>query len=144
MPYTWSTNATRLKNLFQNEGRVVSDDLSLYIETAELLVADQCLASGYLDVKLELIHLWLSAHAYDTYRPRVAQEGIATGPRQMFEFVKTDLGLNNTKFGQWAMRLDTAGNLAALENSMKKVTKPLNPASETLGVGWLGTAWGDQ
>lgn len=115
------------------------DDLTAFIDTASLLVTDICTSSGYSDAKLELVERWLSAHYYDIHRPRAFSEN-ARGIGEQYEFIKVDLHLNVTKYGQQAMIIDTAGNLAALNNSMKKVTIPL-AAGGTAGSRWLGTAW---
>lgn len=116
------------------------DDLTPYIETANLLVTDVCTSSGYSSAKLELIERWLASHAYDVNRPREQAEAVNPGPSVSYERVKVDLGLHNTKYGQMAMFLDTAGNLAALQNALNVVKK--NPTALT-GVPesrWLGTS----
>lgn len=113
-----------------------TDDLDPFIEAASSLVDSECTASGYDAVKLERIERWLAAHFYVVYAPRRAAEGIAGGPQQTIENIKVDLGLWNTKYGQQAMMLDTAGNLAALANEMMDVKKALGGGASTK---WLGT-----
>src|SRR5581483_12065404 len=85
------------------------DDLTAFVGTASMMVDSECTASGYSNDRLELIERYLSAHLYCFLKPRVAQEGIATGPHEMFEFVKNDLGLRLTKYGQTALDLDPEG-----------------------------------
>lgn len=115
-------------------------DLTSFVDTASLLVTDVVVAGSpdYSDEKLELIERWLAAHFYVVNDPRTAQEGVS-GVQEQFEVVKVDLGLNVTKYGQQAMRLDTDGNLAALENAMTKVQKPLPGGGHTSASYWLGT-----
>ena len=116
------------------------DSLTAYIDTANALVTELCTDSGYSDVRLELIERWLSSHFYDINRPRTQSEAVtgSSGVQESFERVKVDLGLHNTKYGQTAMFLDTAGNLAALTNTLNVVKKAVAAAgaSETK---WLGT-----
>lgn len=111
-----------------------AEDLIPFIESAHQLIVAVCLESGYTDGELELIERWLAAHFYDHMKPRVAADAVtgAVGVSERFENITTDLGLNVTKYGQQAMRMDYFGNLAALDNKLKK----------TLGVKkkftWLG------
>lgn len=91
------------------------DDVSPFIESANMLVTDVCTNSGYSDAKLELIERWLSAHFYAIMRPRAFLEQ-ADVIREQIES-KVGLGLDVTRYGQQAKLLDTAGNLAALDNT---------------------------
>jgi hypothetical protein len=86
--------------------------LTPFIETANNLVDQVCLASGYSDATLELIERWLSAHFYATRDPRTSQEAVK-GIMEEFEGT-TKIGLNNTRYGQQALLLDTKGNLALI------------------------------
>lgn len=132
------TNEPAVRLILQQSGVPVTSDLTPYIDTASSIVTDHCTASGYSNEKLELIERWLGAHFYALDDPRVVQEGIATGPHQQFEFFKTDLGLDNTKYGQTAKRLDPAGNLAAFENALKEVKIGLSPAGGGASTRWVG------
>ncbi len=114
--------------------------LAAYIDTANQLVTDLCTASGYSDFKLELIERWLAAHFYATNRPRTESEAIS-GASEKYEPIRVDLWLWNTKYGQQAAVIDTAGNLAAQMNALKKVTKVL-AVGGTGGAAesrWLGS-----
>lgn len=106
------------------------DDLDPFIEPANMLVTDVCTSSGYSDAKLEIIERWLSAHFYAILRPRNFLEQVDTLREQIES--KIDLGLNVTRYGQQAMRLDTAGNLAALNNKMKEIVV------SRMSITWLG------
>ncbi len=97
------------------------DVLAAYIDTANQLVSDVCTNSGYSSAKLELIERWLGAHFYAINRPRTTMESIAGGTQEQYQKMITDLFLNNSPYGQQAMVIDTAGNLAALCNRLKKV-----------------------
>jgi hypothetical protein len=113
------------------------DDLTAYIDTANTLVTERCTASGYSDLRLELIERWLTAHFYACNRRRTLQEGVSGGANEGFDPIKTDLFFDNTVYGQQALMLDTAGNLAALQNAMKTVKIHL-PAGGKPRTSWLG------
>jgi hypothetical protein len=114
-------------------------DLTPFIDSASLLVTKECTSSGYTDGHLELIERWLAAHFYDVNFPRRSMGGAGEGVTEQMEPVRVDLGFNNTKYGQQALRLDVAGNLAGLENWQKTVKKPTGFGARTK---WLGTADG--
>lgn len=117
------------------------DDVAPFVESSNALVNSECLESGYDDARLELIERWLAAHFYSVNRRRVASEGVTSsggGVNQSFDRPTLGLGLKNTTHGQQAMRLDTAGNLAALDNEMDVIRKLL-PANRSR-VKWLGSS----
>jgi hypothetical protein len=91
-----------------------SIDLTPFIEVANNVVDQVCLASSYSNATLELIERWLAAHFYATRDPRTNQESVK-GIIEQFEGT-TKVGLNNTRYGQQALLIDTAGNLAALDD----------------------------
>lgn len=112
-------------------------DLTPFIDTAHLVVNDNCAASGYSDAKLELLERWLAAHYVCIFDPRT-KSADADGPKEAYEDIKVDLGFNVTKYGQQALRLDTAGSLAALNNALNKVTIPLPVKAGVVSTRWLG------
>lgn len=118
------------------------DDLQPFLDTAAQIVTDVCLTSGYSDDKLELIERWLSAHMYCAFKERRSAErvsGPGGGVAQTFQPFKVDLYFNNTRYGQTAVELDTKGNLAALQQNLRKggkaVTKSVGPCPRW-GYGW--------
>lgn len=113
------------------------DDLSSYIETATTLVDSECAASTYTVEKFELIERWLAAHFYACNIRRTQQSTVFGGVAEDVDRPKFELMLNNTLYGQQAMLLDTDGNLAALNNSLQEIKKPL-PIYK-VGVTWLGS-----
>lgn len=85
--------------------------LTPFIELATEIVDDHCLQSSYSVAKLEKIERWLAAHFYALRDRRVQSE--TAGP--VSETKETPvLGklLHQTTYGQTAMLIDTAGNLA--------------------------------
>jgi hypothetical protein len=116
------------------EGIVANDDdtdLTTFIEAANSLVTDCCGTAGYTDTKLELIERWLSAHFFCVFSPRAIEEQ-ASSVRERFEN-KVDLGLDLTRYGQQAKRLDTAGGLALADRLAKEGKRAF-----VAGMSWLG------
>ena len=95
-------------------------DFTPFIETANNLVDQVCLESDYSDATLELIERWLAAHFYAQLDPRTVMEEVR-GARERFEG-ETKIRLDNTRYGQQAMIIDTAGNLKALNEGKGKIT----------------------
>lgn len=121
----------------------VGDDLTGAIDTAHQLVTDCCLSYTvpYSDVKLELIERWLAAHCYAMNRPRASLEsasGGGGGVSQQFEPSKAGFGLRETKYGSFAMSLDTGGNLALMQNTMDKRLGALPGGAPAASIRWAG------
>jgi hypothetical protein len=114
----------------------VSISLTSFIEVANALVTELCTDSGYDATRLELIERWLSAHFYAIRDPRTVSEK-ADVVAQSFRS-KVDLGFNVTHYGQMAMRIDTDGNLAALDK------RTLEGQRKSLGVSWVGLSETEQ
>lgn len=108
-----------------------SIDLDPFIETANALVTELCVPSGYNAARLELIERWLSAHFYAVRESRAASEG--AGAVSVSYQNAVDLDLKCTMYGQQAMLLDTAGGLAGLNLQSKGGAVP------HASVTWLGT-----
>lgn len=111
-------------------------DLDQCIETANMMVTDNCTESDYSDAKLELIERYLSAHFYEIISAR--RKFAAAGKVQQSTESKVDLGLDLTRYGQTAKIIDNAGNLAALDNALKTVKKGLAVGIQAK-ILWLGT-----
>ena len=116
-------------------GGIIEVDASIsmdpFIEVASALVTERCSADDYDTTRLELIERWLSAHFYAMRDPRVTQERAGDVGASYQSHVGP--GFDLTHYGQMAMRLDTAGGLASLNEQSKKGGKM------TAGVTWLGT-----
>jgi hypothetical protein len=121
-----------------------SADFAPFIDAADAIVVAQLdplvLADGvtpyYTTSQKELIERWLAAHFYSIYDPRSKTESVR-GVGATVEDLKVDLRLNLTKYGQMAMSLDTSGSLAAYNNELGVVRKPL-PVQGTAAVIYLG------
>lgn len=94
-------------------------DFTPFLETANALINQVCLESGYTEEYLELIERWLSAHFFSIPIPKTKQEA-AKGLTETTEG-QTKLGFNFTRYGQQAMLLDYDGNLASLNEGKKKL-----------------------
>lgn len=106
-----------------------------FIEAASHLVDQCCLESDYSDDTLELIERWLAAHFYHVLDPRRVQER-ADVISATYEG-KTGMSLTFTRYGQQAMLLDVAGNLAALNSEITKGKKKIQGSVTWLGGGTL-------
>lgn len=111
--------------------------LTPFIEAANALVTERCAAATDSDgnafhdsTRLELIERWLAAHFYHIrdVRPNIER---ADDVSQTFRS-RVDLGFDLTHYGQMAMRLDTSGSLAQLNEMIKKGTK------RKVSLSWLG------
>ena len=107
-----------------------SVSLAPFITVANQLVTELCTDSGYVDARLLEIERWLSAHFVQIREQAVADEKAGT-VSQSFQY-KIDLLLNQTKYGQMAMLLDTAGNLAQLNKRIEDGKSP------TISISWMG------
>jgi hypothetical protein len=102
-----------------------------FIEAANALVTEHCSEDDYDATRLELIERWLAAHFYAIYEPRRLSERAGPVSKQIES--RVDLGFDVTRYGQMAMRFDTEGGLAALNEQIK------SGGSLTVGVTWLGS-----
>jgi hypothetical protein len=116
-------------------GEIIEVDSTIslipFIEAANALVTECCSTDDYDDIRLELIERWLSAHFYCMRDARPYQER-AGSISQSYQG-KVDLGFDLTHYGQMAMRLDTVGGLAALNEEIKKGGRAIAK------IEWLGT-----
>lgn len=116
--------------------------LDPFIEIANTLVTEVCGSAispitnlPYDATRLELIERWLSAHFYCIRDPRTTEEQAGHGVGEQFES-KVDYGFNITRYGQQALRLDTAGGLAKLDRATDSTRG--GQASVASGF-WLGS-----
>lgn len=107
-------------------------NLNPFISAANKLIDQHCLDSGYTaDILLE-IETWLAAHFYCLFDERVAGQSVK-GVGENYQY-RIDLGLNQTKYGQTAMLLDSDGNLARLNKNIVD-----GKGVQTVTLNWLGT-----
>jgi len=106
-------------------------DITVFIDAANDLVTENCTDSDYSDAKLAKIELWLSAHFYAVKDPRAKSEKAGSVGQGLQS--KVDIGFSVTHYGQMAMGLDSAGNLALLNKQIQDGKK-----SRTAGMVWMG------
>ena len=110
--------------------------LTPFIEMANSLVTEVCAGqtdtngTEYTAARLELIERWLAAHAYHIRDTRADRKELGDGNAKYRS--KIDMGFNLTHYGQMALRLDTNGGLAQLDQSTEK------GGATTVGLSWLG------
>jgi len=107
-----------------------SISLTPFINAANELVTELCTDSDYTDTRLEMIEAWLAAHLYLMRDQAVASEK-AGSVSATYQY-KIGLFLQQTKQGQQALLLDTAGNLAALSKRME------DGEAASISIDWLG------
>ena len=115
------------------EGVIAVDDsidLTPFITVANELVTELCTDSGYTDARLALVETWLAAHCYAIRDNPVSME--KAGSVNVSYQYKVDLALDQTRHGQMAMLIDTAGNLAKLNQRIKE------GESATVSLNWHG------
>lgn len=100
---------------------VEGDNVLQFIEAANVLVTKHLVASAPGDAVLKNVELWLSAHFYAMYRRRL-ESGSAGDTSEKYEG-KTDMYFEATTYGQQALALDTTGELAKLQNTLKTGAK---------------------
>lgn len=127
---TVRTTATAVRKIIEIPSSKVDGDIDPFIETANDLVTENCTDSGYSDAKLELIERWLSAHFYAVMESPPAGE--TAGDVSENKQYQVGLGLDETKWGQQAKIIDSAGNLAALDAQSKG-------SGSKMSLSWLGT-----
>ena len=106
-------------------------DLSQYIEVANDTVTRLCTSSDYSDATLELIERYLAAHFYAVHYPISIMERV--GSVQSLMEHKVQFGLMNTRYGQQACVIDSAGNLAAASANAVNGVKKSSPSILYLG-----------
>jgi len=110
--------------------------LTPFIEVANSLVTELCAGQNdsggteYTAARLELIERWLAAHFYHIRDTRPSRESV--DETEAVYKSKIDFGFKLTHYGQMALRLDTGGYLAALDEGVE------NSGPTTVGINWLG------
>lgn len=135
----YRTNRTAIAGIIEVDEVIVPNDAAMepFIMVANQLVTECCTGTKgpttpYGDARLEVIERWLAAHFYAQRDPRFTNEG-ADGVSAGYQS-SVALGFDNTHYGQMAMRMDTNGGLAALNEDTKK-------GKVRIGATWLGTRY---
>ena len=126
----YNTTETRVR-LIMLKINAAMTDLEEYIIAANSIVTSKC--SSLSPTQAGTVETWLAAHFVAMVDERIASEGVE-GLSRSFQ-KRIDLNLNQTKYGQTAMALDTSGGLAAWNKSVVSGT-----AGQTRGFWWAGNA----
>ena len=136
------TTKAPVEEIIELDAEIIPNDAAMlpFLTVANELVTECCTGdagptTAYSDDRLALIECWLAAHLYTNRDPRAVTE--KAGSVSAAYQGKVDLGFDTSHYGQTAMRLDTHGGLAKLNDDMKK-GKP------NVGGSWLGLHPSDQ
>lgn len=132
------TTATLVKEIMSDlrtpRGKTLDQYMGPFIIAANGLVTQACASvEDYSDEWLAEIERWLAAHFV-----RIDQAEIEFDKTDVLStkfLMKNDLGLDQTRYGQQAKRLDWNGGLVALDLLAK------NGAKRDGKVTWLGTEY---
>ncbi len=89
-------------------------DISIFIETAALVVAEDLSGADLTDARKRLIELYLAAHFFAVTEERGGLVRSSTGDGAETYADVYGKSFNSTRFGQQAISLDTTGVLANL------------------------------
>ena len=95
------------------------EDISLFMQTAELIVTEQLVGKGLSDDRLSKIELYLSAHFVTLREQQLKSEKFGDSSESYQG--ETSTNLRASLYGQTAIILDTTRTLANLGNSMAEV-----------------------
>ncbi len=133
------TSKALVEGIIETDAAIIPDDAALvpFQDIANEMVTEWCTgtvngpATAYDATRLALIETWLCAHFYTNRDPRAHSEKAGSVGANLQN--KIDLGFDSSFYGQTAMRLDTNGGLATLNNRSKK-------GSGKVAAVWLGTS----
>lgn len=91
---------------------------TIHISTANELVTEVCVPSGYTDARLQLIETWLAAH-FCAIMQQISAAEAAGSVNQSFQY-RLGLNLSVTMWGQQALALDTGLGLAGLSKAAEE------------------------
>lgn len=101
-------------------------NLTPFVDTASAVVDDvvQCITNRGLtlsEARRELLERWLAAHFYQQSDQAYASRSTLRASGQFQG--QTGMFLENTKYGQTALTLDTSGCLSRIANGARKVAR---------------------
>ena len=95
------------------------EDISLFIETANLIIDEQLCDKGMTEARLKKIALYLSAHYVTLIEKQTKTEQFGSA-REVYQGT-TKMNLQSTFYGQTALQLDISGTLHNLGNQFAEV-----------------------
>ena len=113
--------ATEVKQIIDVDSNILEADLTIHINAANRIITKVVTSSEMSTDDLKECERWLAAHFIAMGRDPISNiEKAATVGETKGH--RLDLGLNNTRFGQMAMAIDTSGALASLAKGSKKAS----------------------
>lgn len=112
---------TEVKQIIDIDSTILDADIDVHINAANRIITKYVTASEMSTADLKECERWLSAHFVAMGRDPISDEEKA-GPVGETKGHRLEVGLNNTRYGQMAMVIDTSGALAMLSKGSKKAT----------------------
>jgi len=110
-----ANRATEAEVLELLDTALEEEDITTFLDAANMIVSGKCLGVGYEDGELKLIEQWLAAHLVCAKDPQLAKEKV--GEANWTYDGKTGTGLDSTRYGQQVKLLDYNLTLAELDHS---------------------------
>ena len=93
-----------------------AEDITPFLDFANMVVTRKLVGVGYSDSNLRLIETWLAAHLVCTKDPQIAKERTGRDTDTTYDG-KTGMGLDLTRYGQQVKVLEDLKILAGLDSS---------------------------
>ena len=107
-------NPTEVKQIMDISSSIIDDDVQIFIDLANLMVNKVITDTSITAAHEKQIEKWLSAHYVAIRDPQSKMEKAGSVSQSFQE--KVDLGLNQTRWGQNVLNIDTSGAFAALQS----------------------------
>jgi len=110
-----ANRATEAEVLELLDTALEEENITPFLDTANMVVSRKLLGVGYSDTNLKVIETWLAAHFVSVRDPQISKEKVGEGDWTYDG--KTAMGLDLTRYGQQVKILEDIGILADLDNS---------------------------
>ena len=95
-------------------------NVTIFIETADLIVTENLVGKGLTPERLRIIELYLAAHFIAITEERGGLLSSEKGESREKYAIPFDKGLAFTRYGQTALSLDTTGTLVSMSKTVNK------------------------
>ena len=110
-----ANRATEAEVLELLDTTLEEEDITPFLDAANMVVSGKCTGVEYGDSELKLIEVWLAAHFASVRDPQISKEKV--GEANWTYDGKTGMGLNLTRYGQQVKILDYKSTLAELDGT---------------------------
>lgn len=123
MSYNWKTTEDALRKLFPRDTK--NNEVSHYVDDANVLVGDLLGTSGFSDERKEMIARYYAAHLYTMaeHEGGIFEETIGESSEKRGSSFTLGQGLKMSRWGQMVLGLDTTGAFANIEGGAKKTAQ---------------------